>query len=109
MTINELIEKLKEYGDEKARDMGVVRIVNSDGGVVEDQIDVFDVKFGPRGVDIPLTIQNDEEENDPIWEDVMYRDGDEDDYDWDDYDDEEEDGEDEEDYGWGDDDEPKKP
>jgi hypothetical protein len=56
MTVNELIEKLKEYGNEKARDMGVVRIVHSDGGVAEDQINVFDVKFSSRGVDIPLTI-----------------------------------------------------
>ena len=56
MTVNELIEKLKEYGDEKARDMATVRIVNSDGGVVADQISAFDVKFGIRSVDIPLEV-----------------------------------------------------
>ena len=56
MTINELIQKLMEYGDEKARDMGKVRIVNSDGGVVDDQIHIFDVKFSSTGVDIPLGI-----------------------------------------------------
>lgn len=57
MTINELIEKLKEYGDERDRDMGVVRIVNKAGGIIlDDEIDVFDVKFSSRGVDIPVDL-----------------------------------------------------
>jgi hypothetical protein len=54
MTVNELIEKLKEYGDEKDRDLAIVRIVNQDGAVLEDNIDIFDVKFGIRSVDIPI-------------------------------------------------------
>lgn len=54
MTINELIEKLKEYGDERDRDIAIVRIVNQDGAVLEDNIDPFDVKFGIRSVDIPI-------------------------------------------------------
>ena len=56
MTVNELIEKLKEYGDEKERDLAVVRIVNKDGGILEDRIDAFDVKYGMNSVDIPLDI-----------------------------------------------------
>lgn len=57
MTINELIEKLKEYGDERDRDMGVVRIVNKEGRIIlDDEIDVFDVKFSSRGVDIPVDL-----------------------------------------------------
>lgn len=56
MTINELIEKLKEYGDEKARDLATVRILNRDGGVIDDHIDAFDVKFGIKSVDIPLDV-----------------------------------------------------
>ena len=56
MTINELIQKLMEYGDEKSRDMATVRIVNSDGGVVADQISAFDVKFGIKSVDITLEV-----------------------------------------------------
>lgn len=56
MTVNELIEKLKEYGDEKERDLAVVRIVNKNGGILEDKIDVFDVKYRNGGVDIPLDI-----------------------------------------------------
>ena len=54
MTVNELIEKLKEYGDEKDRDIAVVRIVNQDGAVLEDNLGAFDVKFGIRSVDIPI-------------------------------------------------------
>jgi len=54
MTVNELIEKLKEFGSEKDRDLAIVRIVNNDGGVLEDRIDAFDVKYGMNSVDIPL-------------------------------------------------------
>ena len=56
MTINELIQKLQEYGDEKARDLAQVRIVNLDGAVLSDDIDAFDVKFGINNVDIPLDV-----------------------------------------------------
>ena len=54
MTVNELIEKLKEYGDERDRDLAIVRIVNQDGAVLDDNIDPFDVKFGIRSVNIPI-------------------------------------------------------
>ena len=52
MTVNQLIEKLKDYGDEKARDLAQVRIVNAKGEVLEDNLDLFDVKYGIKSVDI---------------------------------------------------------
>lgn len=119
MTVNELIEKLKEYGDEKARDMGKVRIVDSAGNLFDDNIDIFDVKFDVHGVTIPVNTfssnncgyeddddywgddelddelddEDDEEDEEPyIHEpDVVYSDDDED----------EEEENDSEDYGWG--------
>lgn len=54
MTVNELIAKLKDYGDEKARDLAQVRIVSLKGEVLEDNLDAFDIKFGIKGVDIPV-------------------------------------------------------
>ena len=54
MTVNELIAKLKEYGDEKARDLAQVRIVGRNGEVLDDTIDAFAVKFGIKSVDIPI-------------------------------------------------------
>lgn len=54
MTVNELIAKLKDYGDEKARDLAQVRIVGRKGEVLDDNIDGFDVKFGINNVDIPI-------------------------------------------------------
>ena len=54
MTVNELIAKLKDYGDEKARDLAQVRIVGYKGVVLDDNIDAFDVKFGINSVDIPI-------------------------------------------------------
>ena len=54
MTVNELIEKLKDYGDEKARDLAQVRVVNANGEVLADNLDAFDVKFGIKSVDIPI-------------------------------------------------------
>lgn len=54
MTVNELIAKLKDYGDEKARDLAQVRIVGYKGVVLDDNIDAFDVKFGIKSVDIPI-------------------------------------------------------
>ena len=57
MTVNELIEKLKEYGSEKERDNAYIRIVNSDGVVLDDNIDLFDVKYGVNNVDIPVYAQ----------------------------------------------------
>lgn len=57
MTVNELIEKLKEYGSEKERDSAYIRIVNSNGEVLDDNIDLFDVKYGVNSVDIPVYAQ----------------------------------------------------
>ena len=54
MTVNELIAKLKDYGDEKARDLAQVRIVSLKGEVLDDNLDAFDIKFGVKGVDIPV-------------------------------------------------------
>lgn len=54
MTVNELIAKLKDYGDEKARDLAQVRIVGYKGVVLDDNLDAFDVKFGIKSVDIPI-------------------------------------------------------
>lgn len=54
MTVNELIAKLQEYGDEKYRDLAQVRVVNANGEVLADNIDAFDVKFGIKSVDIPI-------------------------------------------------------
>ena len=54
MTVNELIEKLKEYGDEKERDLAQVRITNFAGAVLADDLQGFDVKFGTNCVDIPI-------------------------------------------------------
>ena len=39
MTVNELIAKLQEYGDEKYRDLAQVRVVNLKGEVLADNID----------------------------------------------------------------------
>ena len=91
MTVNELIEKLKDYGDEKARDMAQVRIVNVKGDVLEDNLDSFDVKYGINSVDIPVDAYlfypsngtEDGEDDDDIW-----------------VDDEEDDEEDEDDAGF---------
>ena len=56
MTVNELIEKLKDYGDEKARDMAEVRIVDAkNGAVIADSISAFDVKFGIKSVNINIS------------------------------------------------------
>lgn len=80
MTVNELIEKLKDYGDEKARDLAQVRIVNVKGEVLEDNLDSFDVKYGINSVDIPvdayLFYPSNGQEDDDIWDD----DDEEDDY-----------------------------
>ena len=81
MTVNELIEKLKDYGDEKARDLAQVRIVNVKGEVLEDNLDSFDVKYGINSVDIPVDAylfypSTGQEDDDDIWDD----DDEEDDY-----------------------------
>ena len=52
MTIQELIDRLNEAGDEKWRNMAEVRILNHRGDVLGDELDVFDVKDGVKSVDI---------------------------------------------------------
>ena len=53
MTVNQLIERLKESGDEKFRNQAVVRIVSTGGfKLYEDDIEVFNVKDGINNVDI---------------------------------------------------------
>lgn len=97
MTVNELIAKLKDYGDEKARDLAQVRIVNVKGEVLEDNLDSFDVKYGINSVDIPVDAylfypsNGVEDDDDDIWED---------DEDEDEVDNEEEDEEDDAGYNY---------
>ena len=77
MTVNELIAKLKDYGDEKARDLAQVRIVGRKGEVLDDNIDAFDVKFGIKSVDIPIDAQasliypddGEDDDLDEVWDD----------------------------------------
>ena len=87
MTVNELIEKLKEYGDEKERDLAQVRITNFAGAVLADDLQEFDVKFGTNCVDIPIDAQVS----------LIYPDDDEDDIDWDDWEDDDDDEDEDED------------
>lgn len=54
MTINEFIHRLQECGDEKFRDTAKVRIIDNNGDVVGENIDVFDVKDGAQSVDIHI-------------------------------------------------------
>ena len=54
MTINELIQRLQECGDEKFRDTAKVRIIYSNGDVAVDDLDAFDVKDGVQSVDIHI-------------------------------------------------------
>lgn len=54
MTINELIQRLQECGDEKFRDIAKVRIIDNSGDVVGEDLDVFDVKDGVKSVDIHI-------------------------------------------------------
>jgi hypothetical protein len=54
MTINELIQRLQECGDEKFRDTAKVRIIDNSGDVVGEDLDVFDVKDGANSVDIHI-------------------------------------------------------
>ena len=88
MTINELIQRLQECGDEKFRDTAKVRIIDNSGDVIDEDIDVFDVKDGVKSVDIhipywlsklkPSPIDYDEDWDDD--EDEYYYDDEDDDY-----------------------------
>ena len=84
MTVNELISKLKDYGDEKARDLAQVRIVGTKGEVLDDNLDAFDVKFGIKSVDIPIDAQasliypdyEEDDDLDEVWDDEDDEEGD---------------------------------
>lgn len=51
MTINELIKRLEEFGDEKYRDNANVRILGANGEVIVSELNAFDVKDGVKSVD----------------------------------------------------------
>ena len=85
MTVNELIKRLQEMGDEKWRDVAEVRICTLNGEELSDDIDAFDVKYDVRWCDINIDCP-------PLADTIP-----DDEYDdWDDVDDEDDEDEDEE-------------
>lgn len=54
MTINQLIKRLSESGDEKWRENAQIRILDVKGNLVSEELDVFDVKDGANSVDIHI-------------------------------------------------------
>ncbi len=54
MTINQLIERLRESGDEHWRNTAQIRILDMKGNLVSEELDVFDVKDGVKSVDIHI-------------------------------------------------------
>lgn len=54
MTIQELIDRLMESGDEKFRKTATISIADIGGGVIENNLDVFDVKNSVKCVEIRL-------------------------------------------------------
>lgn len=85
MTVNELIKRLQEMGDEKWRDIADVRILDYDEEELADSIDPFDIKFSGKWCDIhidcpPLAAGIPDDEYDD-WDDV------DDEEDWDEDDD----------------------
>lgn len=54
MTINQLIQRLSESGDEKWRENAQIRILNSRGDILSEELDLFDVKDGVNSVDIHI-------------------------------------------------------
>lgn len=54
MTINQLIQRLSESGDEKWRENAQIRILNSRGDILSEELDLFDVKDGANSVDIHI-------------------------------------------------------
>ena len=90
MTINELIQRLQECGDEKFRDTAKVRIIDNNGDVVGEELNVFDVKDGVKSVDIHIPYWLNKLKPSPIDYDEDW-DDDEDEYYYDDEDDDEDD------------------
>ena len=56
MTINQLIERLVESGDEKWRDTAEVKVLDENGRIIDDNIDVFNVKDGNNSIDIYIDL-----------------------------------------------------
>lgn len=54
MTITQLIQRLSEAGDQKWRDTAQIRILDSRGNVLGEDLEVFDVKDGVNSVDIHI-------------------------------------------------------
>lgn len=54
MTINQLIQRLQESGDERWRENAQIRILDSRGNLVSEELDLFDVKDGANSVDIHI-------------------------------------------------------
>ena len=74
MTVNELIQRLQELGDEKWRDIAEVRVLDYDEEELADAIDPFDIKFAGKWCDIhidcpPLATTLPDDEYDD-WDDV---------------------------------------
>lgn len=85
-TVEELIGKLQELGDENWRKSAKVRVVDLNGAVL-DFVDAFDVRFNSTSADIVLDYEE-EPELDPIWDSPDYDDDDV----WEDDEDDEDDG-----------------
>lgn len=79
ITVNELIQKLQEMGDEKWRETAIVRIRNMKHGYIIADVDPFDIKFGGNSLDIYIDLEEPNEDDD--WDDV------DDEEDWDEDDD----------------------
>lgn len=54
MTINQLIQRLHESGDEHWRNTAQIRILDIKGNVIGDELNVFDIKDGLTSVDIHI-------------------------------------------------------
>ena len=54
MTIQQLINRLNQSGDMQWRNTAEVRVIDCDGHVIGDNIEVFDVKDGCNSVDITI-------------------------------------------------------
>lgn len=83
MTINELIEVLKESGDEKFRNMGKVQIaVDHTWGSEYVPGDRWDVKYGVHGVELHMDAtvyeDDDDKESEEKYEDYDSGDSEED-------------------------------
>lgn len=76
ITVNELIQKLQEMGDEKWRETAIVRIRNMKYGDIIADVDPFDIKFGGNSLDIYIDLEESNEDEDDDWDDEDDEDGD---------------------------------